>query len=106
MAKTPRPSTRPTKTKEWPNTVNPVNITLREKDQLLYYETDDLGKIRTNKRGWQGLTATVVPGNYKENNGSIEIPAGIQIYECDVLDKGTFSRVPIKNTSVTVIIHE
>lgn len=97
---------RPTKTKEWPNSLNAINIALRENDLVQHYETNDKGKIRTNKRGWKGWTATVILGTFEQNNGFIEVPKGVQTYECDILDKGDISTIPHLNEKVTVIIHE
>jgi hypothetical protein len=97
---------RPTKTKEWPNTTNAVKISLRENDSVQSYETTSQGKIRTYKRGYEGKTATVIIGEFKETGGYVGVPAGIKIYECDILVSGDISTIPEKNAKVTVIVHD
>lgn len=97
---------RPTKTKEWPNTTNKIRIMLNEHDLVQHFETNTQGKVRTNKRGYQGFKATVVLGIFEPIDNYIEVPANVPIWECEFVDKGDTSTIGYPGQVVTLIIHQ
>jgi hypothetical protein len=102
-------SNRPSQSKEW-FTNSDLTIHLNENDEIYQYRTDEHGNVRTNKRAWAGLNATVILGDL--NRGTLNrtemgifIPKGIRIWSCLISTSGRVSSIGLPDTDVTLIIH-
>ena len=100
-----RKSNRPSQSKEWPQNSD-ITIHLNENDEIYHYKTDGNGNVRTNKRAWSGLNATVILGNFDSTDEGILIPKGIKVWSCLISTSGRISSIGLPDTEVTVIIHQ
>ncbi|MDD4778789.1 MAG: hypothetical protein PHV53_10950 [Fermentimonas sp.] len=100
-----RPAKRPTNTEKWPNSNIEISIHLNENDHVQVFETDDRGRVRTYKKSWANHKATVIRGEHVVIDNSIEIPKGVDIFECDIFSSGDTSVIGYPNEKVTLIVH-
>ena len=100
-----RKSNRPSKSKEYPLNSD-ITIHLNENDEIYHYKTDEHGNVRTNKRAWAGLNATVILGSFNSTDGRIFVPKGSRVWSCLISTSGRLSSIGLPESEVTVIIHE
>jgi hypothetical protein len=100
-----RKSNRPSQSREWTQNLD-VTIHLTENDEIYHYKTDENGNVRTNKRGWSGLNATVILGNFDRMCTGIYIPKGTKLWSCLISTSGRISSIGLPETEVTVIIQK
>jgi len=100
-----RRSNRPSQSKELICNSD-ITIHLKENDELYHYKTDEHGNVRTNKRAWSGLNATVILGKVDRIDNNIFIKHGVKAWSCAISTSGRISSIGIPETDVTVIIHK
>jgi hypothetical protein len=99
--------TKPSKSKPCPLR-NAITIHLKNSDAVEYYNVDDRGYIRPNKRGWIGLDVTVITGKHEVKDQSVYVPVGCKIWVCQVLNNSYVSSISsdFAEQEVTLIIHK
>ena len=99
-----RKSSRPSQSQEWfPN--SDLTIHLNENDEIYHYKTDEHGNVRTNKRAWAGLKATVILGTLNGTERSVLISREVRIWTCLISTSGRVSSIGLPDKEVTLILH-
>jgi len=119
---TSRPSTRPSKTQEWPAEHGRLTLHLKPSDRVLFRKVTDRGLLESVGSAHQGKKGTVILGHKEveglqeaEGSGSIEMFIGQsievsdqdQVFSCVADSRGLLSSLglPQAGKDVTIILH-
>lgn len=117
-----RPSTRPSKTKEWPAEHGRLTLHLKPSDRVLFRKVTDRGLPESVGSAHRGKKCTVITGHKDvedlqeaEKSGPIEMFTGQslevsdedQVFSCVADSRGLLSSVglPQAGKDVTIILH-
>jgi hypothetical protein len=100
---------RISKSHVWP-TNSKIALYKKEKDVLLYKETDGKGNVQTHKKDWHKCKATVIQGTPEDYLDRLEVCEDAIIWTCEINSRGRLSALThdgktYKNEDVTVLVH-